>query len=136
MPALISIEEAIVQHLRADPVVTADVGARIYGAGLLDQGVAMPAITFQRVSSGDDWQSHQGSSGLERARFQFTVYGARHCDAVLSATHLINAMDGKTGWLPGVSVGRCSRTNRTDLGRDRATMLYAQLVEFYMVYRP
>ena len=130
------LDEAFVAHLRANGAVALDVGVRIYGAGLIDQGTAYPCLTIQQISGMDEHQSHNGRSGLERSRWQITAWALRHCDAVLAATHVVNALDafaGVLGGAGGVRVGRCQRVARRSLGRDPESKIFGHAVDFYVL---
>lgn len=71
------IEEAVVEMLSSSPAVVALIGIpppmRVYHV-LLAQNSKLPAVAYQLVSDISN-VSHQGSSGLARARIQFSCWG-------------------------------------------------------------
>jgi hypothetical protein len=69
---MMSLSIAVATLLRTDPGVAALVGARIY-PGQIPQNASYPCITYALIDD-PSVNSHQGSSGLAEARFQFDCW--------------------------------------------------------------
>lgn len=126
----------MIAHLTGYAPIAGEVGKRVYGEGLMDQGSALPCITVQRIDGRDEHQTQSGRSGTERSRWQVNAFGARGCDAVRVATLVVNALDGYKGMLGGaggVKVGRCARVDRGSLGRLPDSNIFGHHVDFYVL---
>jgi hypothetical protein len=131
------IEDGLFAYLTAYPGVNDLAGTRMYPAGLIEQDTVFPCITYQQIS-GREEASHQGRSGVEYARFQIEAVGLKHCDARNLAIQINVALSefrGTWGAPDGVRVGRCSRNNRVDYGRDAAQKVFRVAQDYLIVYQ-
>lgn len=99
-----AIKEDIRSWLVAWPGLSA-IGERVYHRRL-KKGSTFPALTYFRVSPGKVY-SHDGFSGLQKPRYQFTVW-SRDADeaetlgdAVIEAMHEFPYNDGQGVFLEG-----------------------------------
>ena len=88
-----SIVADLVSALENAAAVSALVGARIYPL-TLPQGVTLPAIRYQLISSPLD-ASHSGATALEHPRIQFSVYASTHLTASRVSRAVSNALHAK-----------------------------------------
>jgi hypothetical protein len=86
-----SIASGIFELLKADAGVSAVVGGRIFPV-LLPEGPTLPAITYQRVGGTSD--PTFDSSGYQRLRIQFDVFGAKYKDADAGREAIREALNG------------------------------------------
>ena len=123
------IEEALHTYLSEFKGLS-DMGAKVYpdtlpelGRDAFASGV-LPAIVYQRISTADV-QSHQGSSGLSAARFQFSVFGTTKGAAVAVREQLRLALEGFHGTMAegGVEIGASLRAG--------ARSMYDPLLRIY-----
>ncbi len=73
------IEQTLRSYLLAQPAIAALIGERVYPL-VLPQGAALPAITYQRISSVRE-SSHEGPSGLAHPRFQLNCWSGTYAGA-------------------------------------------------------
>lgn len=85
------LETLVYQVLRDHAGVSALVSGRVYPL-MLPQGCALPAISYQRVST-DHVASMDGYSGLERVRVQIDVMASTYAGAKALATQVMSAMN-------------------------------------------
>lgn len=109
---------------------------RWYGP-VLEQAEALPAVTVQLISSMDAAATQLGHSSLERARFQFGVWGKcwRDCLQVSMAITQPGFFEGFRGNLGGIEVQRCAKVNVVDLGKEPGRNVYKRAIDFYFLYR-
>lgn len=100
------LQSAIYAVLSADAGVSALVGDRISPV-LRRQEEAIPAITYQRIST-QDWYAHDGAQNLSRVRVQFNCYGPTTLVAEQVADALRTAIEGGGTW-GTVTVSACFR---------------------------
>lgn len=93
-----SLEAAIVARLAATNAVVAIVDGRVY-ANVLPQGVAYPAVRYQRIST-PRLKSLSGPTGRARPRFQIDCYGERHSEVLALSEAIRGALDGFVGLVP------------------------------------
>jgi hypothetical protein len=116
------IEEALKRHLKLQAGLTALVGTgdscRLYYV-TAPQDVAAPYIVFFKVAASRE-HSHSGPSGLARALFQFSVFGATYTESKLIVAQLQLALDGKNEVIGGSGGVRAVilNDNETDLYED------------------
>jgi hypothetical protein len=111
---------------------------RWYGA-TLEQGATLPAVTVQQISGVDAGETHQGHSGLERERYQITIWsGCRQ--KLVHLTWAINrqfhAFRGRLGGPGGLMVQRVAKLNQVDMGRNGPRDAYQRALDFVFEYRP
>jgi len=82
------IEQGIITYLVSKSVS----GGRVYPL-ILPQNAGLPAVVVQRVSSVTDYV-HEGASGLELGRFQFTAWAENYAAAKATAAAVIAALSG------------------------------------------
>jgi len=131
---IMTIEEAIVAHLGSFAGLVDLQSTRVYPVEL-PQGAVLPSTVYQQVS-GIPEHSHNGRTGLERARFQISHWANRACDAVAVAVQTNVALDafrGVMGGSGGVRVGRCARVNRI-MDRHPEMRLYRVIQDFMFWY--
>lgn len=97
-----TIEEALFSILTNDSALSALIGTRVY-PNIFPQGVTLPAISYQRISS-VRLHSHSGASQLARPRFQLTCLSDSYTEAISVANALREALDGYGGVPAGVRV--------------------------------
>jgi len=105
-----SIETGIVATLAAAATTAA---SRIHPK-VLPQGVTLPAITYQRLST-PRVNSHDGPSGLAFPRFQINTWAETYAAAKTLADEIRAALDGTTGVWDSVVVQRCELEDEGDL---------------------
>ena len=102
------IEQGIITYLVSKSVS----GGRVYPL-TLPQNAVLPAVVMQRVSSVPDYV-HEGASGLELGRFQFTAWAENYAAAKATATAVIAALSGYKGLMGTVEVGASFIANQID----------------------
>ena len=110
------IEQALLTELLAFTGLTTLIGEKIYYVNA-PQDVIAPYIVMTKISSVRE-HSHQGSSGLATARFQFSIFSTTYYEAKQIAEQIQLAIDGKNeiiGTSPGV----------------QAAILYENETDFY-----
>ena len=139
---LLDLAEAIRAHAISYPSIAglienADDSLRWYGP-TLEQGAALPAVTVQLTSKVDAAETQLGHSGLERARYQVTVWSSCQLKLVrLSAAieRAFRGFRGTMGGAGGIEVQYCSQANAVDLGREPGRNAYKRALDFYFLYR-
>ena len=84
--------EALVFLLENNTGVATMVGSRVFPQ-LVPQGQPAPAIAYQRISHIPE-HSHSGFSSLTRTRFQLTLVGNTHAEALNLALAVRRALSG------------------------------------------
>lgn len=84
--------EALVYLLGNNTAVATMVGSRVYPQ-LVPQTATRPAIAYQRISSIPE-HSHSGFSSLSRTRYQLTLEGNTHAEALSLALAVRRALSG------------------------------------------
>ena len=135
------LEEAIRAHALSDAYLAnllsdGNDRHRWYGP-VLEQMEALPAVTVSLVASVDAAPTQVGHSGLERARYQFTVWGScwRECLQLTAAITRPGFFDGFRGHFGSVLIHRCSKVNVVDLGKEPGRNVYKRAIDFYFLYR-
>ena len=95
-----SLHGNIRARLLAVPVVTDQVGTRIY-ALRLPLNAVMPALTFQRIST-RQFGSHAAGASLAASRWQFTGWGTSYNSANDVAEAARVALDGWKDPIAGI----------------------------------
>lgn len=139
---LLDLAEAIRAHALSYPAIANliandDDTYRWYGP-TLEQGTALPAVTVQLVSSVDAAETQLGHSGLERARYQFTVWSNCQLKLVRLSAEIERAFRGfrgRMGGACGIEVGYCNKANATDLGREPGRNALKRAIDFYFLCR-
>lgn len=121
------IEQALFAHLTADPALAALVALRIYPE-ILPQNSAMPAITYQRVST-LIYNTRDGGE-FQRPRFQFGAYASTPLAAVQLAEALAAALVAfRLSEAPRVDVTLIEGRSQT---YDPDTKLYRQTLDAFV----
>ena len=107
-----TIETGLNAHLLADGGVAAIVGDRVYPINV-PQDVDLPAVAYMRISGAPDY-THDGESGLESARFQFTCEALTYSAAKGLALAVRAAISGYTGAMDDVTIGALLIENDRD----------------------
>lgn len=107
------LEEAVRALLLQDPAVSQLVATRIYPRRL-PSGAALPALTYFRTAS-LDFQTHQGRTGLTRARINVGCWVSDGSDPLSAhnlarqlSTAVRKALVGFRGVAGGVTIGSIS----------------------------
>lgn len=122
------IEESLNQWLQANIALA---GTRVYPRSL-PQNPTLPALTYLGVS-GIPWHTHQGTSGIETARFQISCWAERYLAAKQLADQVILNLDCFTGDMAGTTIQACFKLNEVDLG-DEAIGYHQIAVDFLITY--
>jgi hypothetical protein len=93
---MITIEEGIVYRLKNYSGLSALVGDRIYPLKL-PQGVILPAVTYQRISTPRVITHDQGTGGLAMPRFQFSAYDDGYSSVKAVIKQIREALNGYKG---------------------------------------
>jgi hypothetical protein len=120
------IEADLRTYLLAQPAVTALIGARLFPLRL-PQGAAFPALTYQRVAGGED-VTHQGRSGLGRARMQLDCWAATYGQAIALADAVKDALVGYRGAMGATPFAAGRLANEIDLDEPDLNV-YRRMVE-------
>ncbi len=115
-----TIDAAINQLLIASPAF-ASVGDRVYPKKLPENPV-YPAIVYHRISTVRE-HSHDGSSSLAAARFQFDIYARSYVAARDAAEALRSILDGFRGVVAGVDINGAFNEDEDD-GYDDDIQIY------------
>jgi hypothetical protein len=102
--------------------------ARVYPAGRLPQGVTLPALTYQRISTPPEY-SHDGLSKLIHPRYQLDCWAETQLEAEALAASVITAM-GKWHQVFGQPAQLMDQRD----GLDSETGLYRQSLDFAVWY--
>lgn len=84
--------EALVFLLQSNAGVATMVGSRVYPQ-LVPQNATRPAIAYKRISAIPE-HSHSGFSSLTRTRYQLTLEGNTHAEALNLALAVRRALSG------------------------------------------
>jgi hypothetical protein len=128
------IEQGLRAWAMADPYLVSLIDARWYGP-VMEQGSALPCVTVQQIGSADEAPTHQGHSGLERARLQVTVWSSCQMRAIQISERIKRRIDGFRGSLGGMPVGRVAVASTVDMGREPGQNVYQRVVELIVWYR-
>jgi hypothetical protein len=85
-----SLETKIFTILTTDPAVSAVIASRCFPV-VLPQNVTLPAVSYQRISGGQE-NSLKGSSNLENPRIQVDVWGTTYSAVKDLAAKVMAAM--------------------------------------------
>jgi len=91
-----TIQQALWYHVTNTAAVQALISSRMYPAGDVPQGTALPYVTYFRVEQ-EHHRHYGGGSGFNRAVFSIDCYAAtaKEADAVYDAVK--DALDNYTG---------------------------------------
>lgn len=90
-----SLDAALYSKLTGTAGITAVIGTRMYPS-IIPQGATLPAITYQRIST-VEFTSHDGPSGLVRARYEIIAWAETNA-AALSLAALVRIALDCLGW--------------------------------------
>lgn len=131
---VVFVEQGLRAWAMADTYLVALIGDRWFGP-MLPAGVDLPAVTVQLISSIDESPTHQGHSGLERARLQVTVWSACWTRAIQISERIKRRIDNLTGTLGGIPVGRVAVVGTIDQGRESGRNVYQRSIDLVIWYR-
>ena len=94
-----TLAEDVRNHLTAHAGLVALIGARCYVVRL-PQNPALPAVTYQRISSAHD-PTHDGDTGLQTVRWQVSCWATTYAMAELIAAQVVEACNGWADAQPG-----------------------------------
>lgn len=111
-----SVENALLAVLAADPTVVGLVGSRIFEIQLPQRGsppvvsTILPALTYRLIAD-VSVNAHDGPSGLARARVSFDCWAENPTDAraVANAVRLALTAPGATGTYGDVTITRAMK---------------------------
>ena len=106
------VEKAIRTVLAGDTDVAAVVSTRIYPV-LIPQGAALPAITYQLLSS-EPFAAHDGHTGHTKDRFQINCYSTSYATAKDLAEKVRLALSGYSGTSESVVISEIHHQGTTD----------------------
>ncbi len=117
-----TIETALFAILHSDATIEGIVSDRIF-PNIVQQGEAMPAITYQQISGPRD-QTMDGPSGLVQTRFQINCLAEKYIDARTLAEAVRKELDGYHGTVNTVVIQIIMLADEADLpqvkpGTDR-----------------
>jgi hypothetical protein len=133
---MITIEEGIVYRLKNYSGLSALVGDRIYPLKL-PQGVILPAVTYQRISTPRVITHDQGTGGLAMPRFQFSAYddGYSSVKAVIKQIReALNGYKGTPGGTDTVLVHGAFAEDEQDFD-DPDSGLYWSTIDFFIYHQ-
>lgn len=131
------IEESIREHALAVPILANMIGTRWYGP-VMPQLAEFPCVTVSRVS-GEQIMSHDGFSGLERARYQIDV----RADCQLKVRQICSYIEKAFRPPVGGQIGgpnyrlNCSYIERVgvrDMGQDPVLNIAWRSLDFMFLY--
>lgn len=133
------IEDAIHEHVLADPYISDIIGTKLHWA-FLPEKPKFPCILYSAVSQVQLPASHDGAMGWERGRFQFDLIGDCARDLLKLAYRLENRFrPNYTGVIGGpnhfAQVGYMQKTNRLSGGIDVALNMKRMITEITMLYK-
>jgi len=117
------IEHALRTALIEDATVNGYVAGRVYYAQA-PQDVATPYIVLARVSGPREY-SHDGATGLYRARFQFSIFATTYYEAKSIADGIRTVLSGASGQLvedPADTIGASFLDNEVDMYEEEAKL--------------
>ena len=141
--SIVFLEQAIRAQAMADAYLVALIGSRWYGATLPEM-IVLPAVTAQQIASADESPSHDGHSGVERARFQITVWSecqmrllqiAQRIAAPVVRGGPFDGFRGTLGGPGGIQCGRVAKVNSVDMGREPGRNAYQRVMDFLFWYQ-
>jgi hypothetical protein len=121
------VEEAVASILIADPVVSGMIGPRIYQHKLA-QNSQLPALTYQLIDDPSE-NSHDGASGLAKARLQIDCWGSTKSDATALAVAVKGALVGVKRYSAGVLIGSILKISEMSMF-DPDVRLRRRLIDF------
>jgi hypothetical protein len=124
-------DEGLVSLLRSDATLSGLVSNRIMPV-LLDEGSALPALTFQVVGGRND-PTFEGS-GMQWLRYQFDAHAKRKSEADAVRRALRDVLDGYTGTMTdGTYVQDCQFIQPIDY-YDDGPLNFRCSSEFYFMF--
>lgn len=102
--------------------------------GYLPEGVARPAISYARSSTGR-FQHHDGPSDLVTGHMALVCHGDTHTAAMALARSVVASLDGFVGTLGSVTIFNAEIETEADLGWDADTGAWLVLVEAAIHYQ-
>ena len=114
-----TLEDGLFAHLTTTATVAPFVGDRVYPVHL-PADTALPALTYQIVST-TRLMTHDGAvSGADQSRIQINCHGASPSEARVLA-HRLKSLHGFRGAWDLVPVHCCQIVNSYDIGTDQTT---------------
>lgn len=133
------LAEGMRAHALADPQLAAllsdDEMFRWYGP-VLEQASDLPAVTVQQIAGMDSAATHQGHSGLERARYQITIWSACRPKLVQLTWAIHRRFHNWRGSMGGIQVQHSEKVGQVDLGQNGPRNTYQRALDFVFLYRP
>lgn len=126
------LQEAIRLHALSKAPIAAYIDDRWFGP-TRNQGSAVPYVTCQEISN-TSFDSHQGHSGVEESRFQFTLWGPCQMKLIQLASYIDRSFDSFKGDMNGIKIGYTKKLNRTHLGKDPGQNLYQIALDYRFLY--
>lgn len=122
-----SLKSGLVAYVLADPTVSGLISNRLY-AKRASQNNPAPYIVWSTVSA-DETAAHDGPTGLEEFRIQFSIYAETISDSESVRDALKDRINGFSGSMGLVTVGSCFFKNEIDLHDDTVGLKH-KVVDF------
>ena len=128
-----SIEEALFYKLSNTAAITAIVPATKIFYIFLGDSVDLPAISYQRTSTGRD-HTLTDAQTMAEATFQIDAWSRTNSEMVQLATEIRNALDGFRGIVDGVTIERILQINEFDLPEAEGA-IFRRYQSFRIIYQ-
>ena len=128
-----SIKVGLRTILINDTAVAAIVAARISPTHL-KQSETIPAITYQRVSTGREYLIHEGPIGQVSSRIQYACWAETDTEAEALADAVRLALDGYSGLSGSMTIESVNSEGQWDF-YDEKRELYCSYLNFLVQYK-
>ena len=126
------LEEALTRELMDDSTFSG-LATAFYDEA--NQDVSGDYVTTQKISGVRD-HTHQGASGLVRARIQFSIFSSTYIAGKTIAASIASVLDGYSGTMQSsVTVGSCLYEDETDQGYQTNEDLHHLTVDYMIWYK-
>ena len=129
-------EQAIYALLNAATALTALVGPRIFGGGQLAQGVALPAVVVEHVSSVELTTIDANAAfGLVQSRIEVTAIAKTYAEVKAVLEQVRVACNYQRGLINGVRVVSVIRDSVGPDQRDDDMQIFTQSIDFQVTFQ-
>lgn len=132
----ILIESAIYSLLKNDGTINGLVGTKIY-PNLVPQSIAMPAITYQEISSPREYTA-SGATGTTEARFQINCWDDNYSGAKEVAEAVRKKLSGYKGTVGILKIQSCFLVDEDDMPQASpetdVLKRYGKRLDFILMY--
>ena len=105
------VEADLRTFMAADATIASLVSTRIYATDIKPQESALPAITYQRVGTEDQFFVDSGQGGYTGAEFDIDAWGEDYSDAVTLRDAIIARLQNYRGAMGDTTVDRIYRVS-------------------------